>query len=130
MAAPEAAARRDTLFVCRTCPREAWRTGRAAGEGERLAAALRTGLAESALGERLGLLVVHCLSGCPKPCNIALVGPGKPYLRFARLGPADAPAILDLAGRFCGSRAGDPGELPSGLAGRLSLRLAPGIVAG
>jgi predicted metal-binding protein len=72
---------------------------------------------------------VHCLSGCPKPCNLALVGPGKPYLRFARLGAGDVPAILELARRFCGSSAGEPGELPAAMAGRLSLRLAPGIVA-
>jgi predicted metal-binding protein len=121
---------RDTLFVCRTCPRESWRTARKAGEGEGLAAALRKALAGSSLERRLELLVVHCLSGCPKPCNVALVGPGKPYLRFARLGPADAPAILDLAARYCGSPAGEPGELPAALAGRLSLRLAPGIAAG
>ncbi|MFO1057122.1 MAG: DUF1636 family protein [Dongiaceae bacterium] len=121
---------RDTLFVCRTCPREAWRATRKAGEGEGLAAALRAALPGSPLAGRLELLVVHCLSGCPRPCNVALVGPGKPYLRFARLGPADAPAILELAGRYCRSASGEPGELPPALAGRLSLRLAPGIVAG
>jgi len=59
---------RDTLFICRTCPRDAWRGAAAAGEGERFAQAVRLALAASPLARQIDVLVVHCLGGCPKPC--------------------------------------------------------------
>jgi predicted metal-binding protein len=126
-----ASAPRDTLYVCRTCPREAWRAGGAAGEGERLAQGLRAALAQSPLGGRVDLLVVHCLGGCPKPCNVALTGAGKVYLRFNRLGEGDLAAVLALADRYASTRDGEVGErLPGELKGRLALRLAADIAPG
>src|SRR5436305_1137659 len=74
-----------TLYVCRSCPRGPWRGGVAAGEGERFAQAVRAALAASPLASHLDLLVLHCLGGCPKPCNAALTGAGKVLLRFNRL---------------------------------------------
>ena len=125
----ERASARDTLYVCRTCPREAWRGAWTAGEGERLAQTVRSTLAASPLGRQFDLLVVHCLSGCPKPCNVALAGAGKAYLRFNRLGEGDLPALLELAAQYRKSRDGEIGDrLPPALSGRLALRL-PGSVA-
>jgi len=121
---------RDTLYVCRTCPRETWRGAAAAGEGERFAQTVRAALAASPLARQLDLLVVHCLGGCPKPCNAALAGAGKAYLRFNRLSEGDVAALLDLAGRYRASRDGEPSDLlPPSLEGRLALRL-PAEIAG
>ena len=129
--AKAASAPRDTLYVCRTCPREAWRAGGAAGEGERLAQGLRAALARSPLGRCLDVLVVHCLGGCPKPCNVALAGAGKVYLRFNRLREGDLAAVLALADRYASSRAGEVGDqLPDELQGRLALRLTADIAPG
>jgi len=122
---------RDTLYVCRTCPREGWRSTTAVGEGERLAQALRAALASSPLAGGFDLFVVQCLGGCPKPCNVALVGAGKPYLRFNRLACGDFAAVLDLAARFRASADGAPAEDPSHSVGsRLALKLPAGIVGG
>ena len=114
----------DTLYVCRTCPREQWRGATAAGEGERFAQAVRAALAASPLGREVDLLVVHCLGGCPKPCNAALAGEGKAFLRFNRLGEGDVAALLDLAALYRASPDGEIADrLTSVFAGRLALRL-------
>jgi predicted metal-binding protein len=120
---------RDTVYVCRTCPREAWRGASAAGEGERLAQAVRAALAASPLGRGIDLLVVHCLGGCPKPCNVALAGDGKAYLRFNRLSEGDVAALLEIAACYRVSGDGEIDDrLPASLRARLALRL-PGTIA-
>jgi predicted metal-binding protein len=119
---------RDTLYVCRTCPREPWRGAVAAGEGERFAHCMRAALAASPLSRRLDLLVVHCLGGCPKPCNVALAGAGKAFLRFNRLGEGDVAALLEFAARYRASRDGEIADQPPpSLDGRLALRLPADI---
>jgi predicted metal-binding protein len=122
---PKPAARPpDTLYVCRTCPRDQWRVGVAAGEGERFAQAVRAALATSPLASEVDLLVLHCLGGCPKPCNAALTGAGKVLLRFNRLREGDVAALLDLAALFRDSSDGEiVDQLPPGLKDRLALRL-------
>jgi predicted metal-binding protein len=114
----------DTLYVCRTCPRDQWRVGAVAGEGERFAQAVRAALAASPLASQVDLLVLHCLGGCPKPCNAALTGAGKVLLRFNRLREGDVAALLELAALFRASRDGEIADrLPPGLKDRLALRL-------
>jgi len=100
----------------------------AAGEGERFAQSVRAALASSPLARRLDLLVVHCLGGCPKPCNVALAGAGKAFLRFNRLSEGHVAALLDLTARYRASRDGEIGDrLPASLDGRLALRLPADI---
>src|SRR5260221_9695527 len=118
----------DTLYVCRTCPREQGRVGAAAGEGERFAQAVRAALAASPLASQVDLLVLHCLGGCPKPCNAALTGAGKVLLRFNRLGEGDVAALLELTALFRASSDGEIADrLPPGLKDRLALRLPASI---
>ena len=91
------------LYVCTTCVRDLRLTPGEASRGQRLADELEQrlagGLPGSAAGPRLRFLKVPCLNGCLRPCNVALRAPGKYNLRFSRLEPADAAAVLDLPDR-------------------------------
>ena len=123
---------RHTLYVCRTCPRYEKRPppgGRTAGHtlADRVKALARDWPAR----DQVNIRVIACLGGCPNPCNIAIAGTGKTRLRFSRLGPADAEAVLTLAERHLASADGDlaADDVPDGLRGRRTARTPPRIVA-
>ena len=65
---------------------------------------------------------VPCLGGCPNAGNVAVDGPGKPRVRFSRIGVDDAEDLLDAARRYDASPSGSPGdwEVPAGLAARVT----------
>ena len=111
---------RARLFVCTTCDRYAARP-EGPTRGEALLAAVR------AEAERCGVsrLVneVACVTSCPTPCGAALrEGRGGGVLRFARLTPADAPALV----AFVAARAqGGTAEVPATLADRVASYILP-----
>lgn len=121
---------RHTLYVCRTCPRYEKRPP--PGEptaGQALANRVKALARNWAACEDVSIRVITCLGGCPNPCNVAVTGPGKTRLRFSRLGPADAEAVLTLTERHLASTDGDLGanEVPDGLRGKQTARTPPRI---
>lgn len=113
------------LFICETCVRDLRPPPGEASRGRQLADRVLALAAAEPVA--FTIRVVACLSGCPKPCNIALRGRGKYALRFNRLGPDHAEAVLVAAARYAQSGNGnlDADELPETLRERLSLRIAP-----
>ena len=119
------------LYVCTTCVRDLRLAPGEASRGQRLADELQQllagGQAGGAADPRLRFLKVPCLNGCLRPCNAALRAPGKYNLRFSRLEPADAAAILDLAHAYLGHPNGDVPEAdwPEALRGKRTVRTPP-----
>ena len=111
---------RHFLRICRTCPR--YDRLPPPGESTRgllLVDAIRT-LAETwPVAEKFTILGVHCLSGCPTPCNVALAARGKPGLRFHKLDPSDAALVVELATLYYDAPNGEP-QLPPMLLDRLA----------
>ena len=99
------------LLICRTCPRYDVDSGS-------FGAALDGALA----GAEVRVRHVPCLGGCPNAGNVAVDGPGKPRVRFSRIGVDDAADLLDAARRYDASPSGAPGdwEVPAGLAARVT----------
>ena len=111
---------RHFLRICRTCPR--YERLPPPGEKTRglvLVEAVRALAGTWALAEKFTILGVHCLNGCPTPCNVVLTAGGKPRLRFHRLGPADAASVVELATFYYGASNGEL-SLPPLLRDRLA----------
>lgn len=116
------------LHICLTCVRD---RPLAAGEpslGRQLSVAVQQELAR--IGNVIELRVMHCLNGCRNPCNAAFRGTGKYSLRFSRLLPADAPALLDFARLYAACTDGmvPAADWPQELQGKLSARTPPAQV--
>ena len=102
--------------------------------GKRLADEVRRGLdgrdgADGGIGAdpRLHFIKVPCLNGCLSPCNVALRASGKFNLRFSRLEPDDAAAVLDFARTYLDHPTGDvpEEEWPEALRGKRTVRTPP-----
>jgi predicted metal-binding protein len=118
----------ECLYVCETCIRDAPVAVGAPTFGRRLADAIEALLADGRDDTRdLQLRRVLCLNGCLSPSNIALRTRGKYTLRFGRLEPADAPAVLDFAARYLASTDGNVPERdwPEALRGKNTVRTPP-----
>lgn len=112
------------LYVCTTCVRDLALAPDEPSRGRRLADALVRALA----GEGgLRLLQVPCLNGCLNPCNVALRASGKYNLRFSRLSPDDAGAVVELARAYAGHPTGDVPEdaWPEALRGKRTVHTPP-----
>ena len=93
------------IFVCTTCNRyEPARQG-ADSPGLQLARAMKRMAA--AAGNTIAIRMVECLNTCPQPCAAALREPGKVVIRFGRLEPEDAPALLAAAAAYAETANGD-----------------------
>jgi predicted metal-binding protein len=111
---------RHFLRICRTCPRyERLPPPGEKTRGLELVEAVRALAGTWALAGKFTILGVHCLNGCPAPCNVTLAASDKPGLRFHRLGPADAAFVMDLAMSYYGASNGEP-SLPPLLRERLA----------
>ena len=89
---------RHTMYVCRSC---VWTEAQREIDGKRqgvfLIDEMKNRLAKWAYNDKVTLRVVFCLGGCRNPCNVGFRSPGKHFLRFNKLTPDDAPALLDFA---------------------------------
>ena len=112
------------LYVCTTCVRDLRLAPGEPSRGQRLADELERGLDAD---PRLHFIKVPCLNGCLSPCNVALRASGKFNLRFSRLEPADAAAVLDFARTYMNHATGDvpEGEWPDALRGKRTVRTPP-----
>lgn len=118
----------DRLYICATCVRDAPLAPGEASRGQRLITAVRRLLEDGTLAKyRLALRQVHCLNGCPSPCNVSLRGQAKYTLRFSRLTPAHASAVVAFYHAYVAAESGDVPEeqWPEGLQGKLTVRTPP-----
>ena len=135
------------LYVCTTCVRDLRLAPGEASRGQRLAGELEWRLDPISrrpqqedgelsgpggdggprAGPRLHLIKVPCLNGCLNPCNVALRASGKYNLRFSRLEPGDAAAVIDFAGAYLDHPTGDVPEAgwPEALRGKRTVRTPP-----
>ena len=126
------------LYVCTTCVRDLRPAPGEPSRGQRLAEELERGLdgrdgdgaggsGGIGAGPRLHFIKVPCLNGCLSPCNVALRASGKFNLRFSRLEPGDARAVLAFARTYLDHPTGDVPEeaWPEALRGRRTVRTPP-----
>ena len=111
------------LYVCRTCVRDQPVGPDTSTAGQQLA----DRVVAASLSEQIDVRVVECLNGCPRPCNVALRGPGKRIYRFSRVTTDDVPALLELARRYVGRADGclSEGEIPVRLVAKLTVNTPP-----
>ena len=114
------------LYVCTTCVRDLRLGPGEPSRGQRLADEVGRRLDGDA-GPRLHFLRVPCLNGCLNPCNAALRASGKYNLRFSRLQPGDAAAVLEFARTYLDHPTGDvpEAEWPEALRGKRTVRTPP-----
>jgi len=81
------------------------------GDGARLYEAIRVLFAGLGDSEGITLNGIECLSGCNRPCTVALASPGKPTYLFGDLtpNPDHVAEVLDFARRY---RASETGIVP------------------
>lgn len=121
------------LYVCTTCVRDLRLAPGEPSRGQRLADEVqrcldgRDGNGGIGADPRLHFIKVPCLNGCLSPCNVALRASGKFNLRFSRLEPDDAAAVLDFARTYLGHPTGDvpEAEWPEALRGKRTVRTPP-----
>lgn len=111
------------LYVCQACVRDLKPSPGEPTRGRRLADAIE-GLLKHVAGDRPILRRVACLNACLSPCSVALRAPGKLALRFSRLGPEDAGAVVALVAAYGRSNDGDlpAAALPPSLQSKQSAR--------
>ena len=125
------------LYVCTTCVRDLRLAPGEPSRGQRLADKVQRCLdgrdagagADGGIGAdpRLHFIKVPCLNGCLSPCNVALRASGKFNLRFSRLEPDDARAVLAFTRTYLDHPTGDvpEEEWPEALRGRRTVRTPP-----
>ena len=115
------------IHICATCKRDEALAQDEPSRGQLLLDAVRKVLRQEALEERITLRQVHCLNGCPRPCNVSFRGEHKHTLRFSRLSSQDADAIAAFAVLYADSETGDIDETqwPAPLLGKLSANTPP-----
>ena len=124
------------LYVCTTCVRDLRLAPGEPSRGQRLAGELERALSQGSgdfengsagADPRLHFIKVPCLNGCLRPCNVALRASGKYNLRFSRLDPEEAPAVLEFARTYLDHPTGDvpEEEWPEALRGKRTVRTPP-----
>ena len=119
---------RHTMYVCRSC---VWTEAQREIDGKRqgvfLIEEMEKLLPKWAYQDKVTFRVVYCLGGCRNPCNVGFRSPGKYFLRFNKLAPDDAQALLDFAELYHDSKEGDPPaeDRPERLKDALVVRVPP-----
>ncbi|MBT3373811.1 MAG: DUF1636 family protein [Rhodospirillaceae bacterium] len=112
------------ILICQTCPRLAVQPAHPRTAGADLSAEIVALIVAAGGDIRDHVRFMNCLAGCNNPCNVALVGAGKPRLRFSQLGPGDGSGIIETAKIYGQSRNGELSaeQLPAAMRDRLSAR--------
>ena len=115
------------IFICTTCNRYAPAPAGEMSPGLKLAQAVKR--AAAAAGKGVAVRMVECLNTCPQPCAAALREPGKTVIRFGRLEPEDASALLAAAAAYVQTENGDLPEtaMPERLRAKIAGRVALGV---
>ena len=119
---------RHTMYVCRSC---VWSEAQREIDGKRqgifLIDEIEKRRAKWAYEDKITLRVVFCLGGCLNPCDVGFRSPGKYFLRFNKLTPDDAQALLDFAEMYHDSEDGDVASehRPERLRENLVVRVPP-----
>ena len=105
------------ILICQTCPRLAVKPAPPPPAGVDLIVAAGGDIRDH-------VRFMNCLAGCNNPCTVALVGAGKPRLRFSQLGPGDGPSIIEAAKIYGQSDNGEISaeQLPAAMRDRLSAK--------
>jgi len=114
------------IFVCTTCNRYEPAAAGADSPGLQLARAMKR--VSASAGNEVAVRMVECLNTCPQPCAAALREPGKVVIRFGRLEPEDAPALLAAAVAYAATANGDIVE--SAMPERLRLKVTGRVTLG
>ena len=98
---PETVLQTTVLYVCTTCRREG-----DASEGPRAGARLFAALCERAGDAHRAVRIepIECLSGCKRPCTVAVASAGRWTYVYGDLDPAEsAGIILDGVAAYAGT---------------------------
>jgi predicted metal-binding protein len=117
----------DKLYACETCVRDLRLAPGENSRGQQLIDELRRLLQQTPGTADFAFRVVSCLNGCRSPCNVALRARGKFHLRFSRLNPQDAAAVLAFAKLYAASADGniDPRHWPQALTDKMTVCIPP-----
>ncbi len=112
------------ILICQTCPRLAVKPAHPSTAGADLSAEIVDLIVAAGGDIRDHIRFMNCLAGCNNPCTVALVGAGKPRLRFSQLGPGDGPSIIEAAKIYGQSDNGEISaeQLPAAMRDRLSAK--------
>jgi predicted metal-binding protein len=115
------------LYACETCVRDLRLSPGQSSRGRQLIHALSELIRQETPAPDFGFRVVSCLNGCLNPCNIALRCRGKYSLRFSRLNPQDAQAVMTFAKLYAASTNGDipQQQWPQVLLDKITVRIPP-----
>jgi predicted metal-binding protein len=114
------------IFICTTCNRYEPAAAGETSPGRARALAMKR--AALAAGNSVAVRMVECLNTCPQPCAAALREPGKAVIRFGRLDPEDAPALLTAAEAYAEAPTGDLPE--SAMPARLRAKVTGCVTLG
>mgnify|MGYP005729087181 CR=1 FL=1 len=125
----------NKLYACETCVRDLNLAPGESSRGQQLVDELKHLLQQETAQDTqieaasldFAFRVVSCLNGCLSPCNIALRCRGKYHLRFSRLNPADAAAILAFTKLYVASADGNvaQAEWPAELVDKMTVKIPP-----
>lgn len=98
----------DKLYICMTCMRDEAVRDDIGTRGSRLAVAVEAALlADADLAAKIALRRVECLNSCLSHCAVAFRSQGKMGLRFSRLEPENAAAVVEMASKYAASQDGN-----------------------
>lgn len=116
----------DKLYICMTCKRDEVVRDEVGTRGSRLALAVEQVLrADTDLAAKIALRRVECLNSCLSPCTVSFRAQGKMGLRFSRLEPENALAVVEMAGKYAASPDGNvaTSDWPEILRGKNTARI-------
>ena len=117
----------NKLYACETCVRDLSLAPGESSRGQQLIDELKRLLQQETTPLDFTFRVVSCLNGCLSPCNVALRCRSKYHLRFSRLNPDDASAIVAFAKVYAASVDGDidQAQWPPELVDKMTVKIPP-----